>query len=144
MLHSAPIQPIGFVLKITNTTRDIIVADKVELADTSLKRMFGLLGKRGLDAGGGLWIRPSSGVHTFGMSFAIDVVGLDSYLKVIKLWRCLAPFRLTSISFKMRSVLELPCGAIASTRMELGDQLHISSLPAACAVLAGDTSHIDS
>jgi uncharacterized membrane protein (UPF0127 family) len=103
------------------------VGDSVELADTSLKRMFGLLGRRGLDAGGGLWIRPSSGVHTFGMAFRIDVVGLDSNLKVIKLWRCLAPFRLTSVSFKMRSVLELPCGAISRSRMELGDQLHISS-----------------
>jgi uncharacterized membrane protein (UPF0127 family) len=61
------------------------------------------------------------------MAFKIDVVGLDGNLKVIKLWRCLAPFRVTAVSFKMRSVLELPCGVIAQTRMEVGDQLHISS-----------------
>jgi uncharacterized membrane protein (UPF0127 family) len=54
-------------------------------------------------------------------------VGLDSDLRVIKLWRCLAPFRLTSVSFKLRSVLELPCGTISRLGMELGDQLHISS-----------------
>jgi len=115
------------MLRVTNTTRGITVGDRVELADTSLKRMFGLLGRRGLDAGGGLWIRPSSGVHTFGMAFRIDVVGLDRDLKVIKLWRCLAPFRLTSVSFKMKSVLELPCGVISQSQMQLGDQMDISS-----------------
>jgi uncharacterized protein len=115
-----------FMLKVTNTTRDITVGDKVELADTSFKRMFGLLGRRGLDAGGGLWIKPSSGVHTVGMAFKIDVVGLDRDLKVIKLWSCLAPFRLTSVSFKIKSVLEFPCGVISESKMEIGDQLQIS------------------
>ena len=101
------------MFKVTNTTRGTIVGHNIELADTSLKRMFGLLGRRGLDAGGGLWIKPSSGVHTFGMSFSIDVVALDSKLKVIKMWRCLPPYRVTSLSLKMRSVLELPCGALS-------------------------------
>jgi uncharacterized membrane protein (UPF0127 family) len=116
------------MLRVTNITRGITVGDKIELADTSLKRMFGLLGRRGLDAGGGLWIRPSSGVHTFGMAFSIDVVGLDRELRVIKLWSCLVPYRLTSVSFKLRSVLELPCGVIAESQMQVGDQLAISAV----------------
>jgi uncharacterized membrane protein (UPF0127 family) len=87
--------------------------------------MVGLLGRRGLDAGGGLWIKPSSGVHTFGMAFKIDVVGLDRDLMVIKLWRCLAPFRLTAVSMKLRSVLELPCGTIARSQIHIGDQIQI-------------------
>ena len=115
------------MFKVTNTTRGTTVGDCIELADTSLKRMFGLLGRRGLDAGGGLWIKPSSGVHTFGMAFGIDVVGLDGDLKVIKLWRDLRPFRVTSVSMKMRSVLELPPGAISQAEMRVGDQLQISS-----------------
>jgi len=123
------------MLKVTNITRGTVVGDKVELADTFFTRMFGLLGRRGLDAGRGLWIKPSSGVHTIGMGFEIDVVGLDRDLKVIKLWRCMAPFRLTSVSFKIKSVLEFPCGAISGSEMQIGDQLHISSanepLPAA-------------
>lgn len=126
------------MLRVTNTTRGTTVGDKVELADTSLKRMFGLLGRRGLDAGGGLWIRPSSGVHTFGMTFSIDVVGLDRELKVIKLWSCLVPFRLTSVSFKMRSVLEFPCGVISRSQMQLGDQLHISDSSEPASALASD------
>jgi uncharacterized membrane protein (UPF0127 family) len=114
------------MFKVTNTTRGTTVGSSIELADTSLKRMFGLLGKRGLDAGAGLWIKPSSGVHTVGMSFGIDVVGLDRDLKVIKLWRCLRPFRVTSVSLKLRSVLELPCGTIAQSQMQVGDQIEIT------------------
>jgi uncharacterized membrane protein (UPF0127 family) len=98
--------------------------------------MFGLLGRRGLDAGGGLWIKPSSGVHTFGMSFKIDVVGLDRDHKVIKLWRCLPPFRITSVSLKLKSVLELPCGTIAQAEMKVGDQLLITSISRSSAVEA--------
>jgi uncharacterized membrane protein (UPF0127 family) len=115
------------MFKVTNTTRGTTVGSNIELADTSLKRMFGLLGKRGLDAGGGLWIKPSSGVHTVGMSFGIDVVGLDRDLKIIKLWRCLPPFRVTSVSLKLRSVLELPCGTISQSQSQIGDQLQIAA-----------------
>jgi len=113
------------MLRVTNTTRGTTVGESVELADTSLRRMFGLLGRRGLDTGGGLWIKPSSGVHTFGMAFTIDVVGLDSNLMVIKLWRSLVPFRVTAVSMKLKSVIELPSGTIAATQMQLGDQLQI-------------------
>jgi uncharacterized protein len=118
---------------VTNTTRGTTVGNSIELADTSWKRMFGLLGRRGLDAGGGLWIKPSSGVHTVGMAFGIDVVGLDRDLKVIRLWRCLRPFRVTSVSFKLRSVLELPCGTIAQSQLQIGDQVAI--VPASEAAL---------
>ena len=117
------------MLKVTNTTRGTTVGDKVELADTSFKRMFGLLGRRGLDAGGGLWIKPSSGVHTVGMAFKIDVVGLDRDLKVVKLWRCIPPFRVTSVSFKVKSVLEFSCGVILGSQTQVGDQLQVSSVP---------------
>jgi uncharacterized membrane protein (UPF0127 family) len=113
--------------RVNNLTRKSSVGESIELADTSLTRMFGLLGRRGLDAGGGLWIRPSSGVHTFFMRFRIDVIGLDRELKVIKVWRCLAPFRVTSVSMKMDSVIELPCGAIKRSETQVGDQLEIVS-----------------
>jgi uncharacterized membrane protein (UPF0127 family) len=115
------------MFKVINTTRGTTVGDTIELADTSFKRMFGLLGRRGLDAGGGLWIKPSSGVHTFGMAFGIDVVGLDRNHKIIKMWRCLPPFRITSVSLKLKSVLELPCGAISKAELQVGDQLQITN-----------------
>ena len=115
------------MLTVTNSTRGTVLGENIELAGTSLKRMVGLLGRRGLAAGGGLWIDPSSGVHTFFMAFGIDVVGLDRDLKVVKLWRCIPPFRVTSVSLKVKSVIELPCGVISQAQLQVGDQLQIAS-----------------
>lgn len=108
---------------VKNVTRDSVIGDRIRIADTSLTRLFGLLSRSGLDAGEGLWIQPSSGVHTFFMRFPIDVVGLDRNRKVVKLWQNLVPYRVTSIQTKIRTVIELPPGHIAKTRTELGDNL---------------------
>ena len=115
------------MLKVTNITRGTTVGEKIELANTSMRRMFGLLGRKGLDVGEGLWIKPSSGVHTFFMLFSIDVIGLDRELNVIKLWHCLPPFRVTSVSMKLKSVIELPCGAIKAANVRIGDRLEIAT-----------------
>jgi uncharacterized membrane protein (UPF0127 family) len=95
------------------------------VADTSLPRMVGLAGRRRLDAGCGLLIKPSSGVHTFGMRFAIDVVALNKNMQVVKLWHHLRPFRITSVSLKTHSVLELAAGEIKRCQVEVGDRLEI-------------------
>jgi uncharacterized protein len=113
------------VVTVTNQTRETVIGSQITIADTSLSRMIGLLGKRGLNAGEGLWIKPSSGVHTIGMKFAIDVVGLDKNLRVVKLWPRLVPFRVTSVSLKVRSVIELGAGRIAECQVQLGDLLEV-------------------
>jgi uncharacterized membrane protein (UPF0127 family) len=111
------------LVKVINETKGDMVCDRVEVANTSMRRLFGLLGRNGLDTGEGLWIKPSSGVHTFGMSFPIDVIGLDRKGVVLKLWNDLAPFRLTSVSLKMHSVIELRAGQIAESGICVGDSL---------------------
>lgn len=111
------------VVKVFNQTQGEVVWERVEVANTSMRRLFGLLGRAGLAAGEGLWIKPSSGVHTVGMTFPIDVVGLDSKGVVIKLWHRLVPFRVTSVSWKMQSVIELPSGQIEESGIKVGDLL---------------------
>jgi uncharacterized membrane protein (UPF0127 family) len=106
-------------------TRNYLIGDKIEVASTSLRRIVGLLGRSKLDAGEGLWIRPSSGVHTFGMSFPIDVIALNADLRVVKLWSVLRPHRLTTVSWSVKSVLELPAGKITESRIEVGNLLQI-------------------
>ena len=113
-------------VEIVDQTRGTMIGDRIAVAETSLARMVGLLGKDRLDAGRGLWIRPSSGVHTIGMKFAIDVIGLDRNLKVVRLWERLVPQRITSVSLRLRSVVELPPGRIAECGVALGDTLRIS------------------
>ncbi|MDP9148172.1 MAG: DUF192 domain-containing protein [Acidobacteriota bacterium] len=112
-------------VKVVNQTRGNTVGERVEVADSSLTRFFGLLGRRGVEAGGGLWIKPSSGVHTIAMMFPIDVVGLDKELRVVKLWPRLVPFRVTSVSLKIKSVIELAAGSISERQIEVGDVLQI-------------------
>jgi uncharacterized membrane protein (UPF0127 family) len=100
------------------------IAHSVEIADSSLSRAKGLLGRKSLHEGTGLWIRPCSGVHTFGMAFAIDVIGLDRAYKVVKLWPDLRPHRMTMVIPSVRSVLEFPAGSIQQSVVQLGDVLH--------------------
>lgn len=114
------------IVTVRNETRDTVVGDRVEVATTSLTRMVGLLPKRHLDAGAGLWIKPSSGVHTIGMRFTIDVIGVDKHMKVVELWPNLVPLRVTKVSFKMRSAIELPAGQIHACGIEVGDQLSMA------------------
>jgi uncharacterized membrane protein (UPF0127 family) len=111
---------------ITNETRITVIGDRIEIANKALTRMVGLLGRPGIAPGGGLLIRPSSGVHTIGMSFPIDVIGLDKHMQVMRLWHSLVPFRVTSLSWKMQTVIELPAGRIIETGVQLGDTLRIN------------------
>ena len=108
-----------------NITKATTIGSQIDVADTSLKRLFGLAGRRRLDAGCGLLIRPSSGIHTFGMRFAIDVVALTKDLRVLRVWHRLRPFRITRVSLKIHNVLEIGAGEICRCNIEVGDQLEV-------------------
>ncbi len=113
------------LLTIENKSRAVTIGTGIELANTFLTRLVGLLGRKGLDTGGGLLIDPSSGVHTFGMRFAIDVVALDRQHRVHAVWPRLTPWKTSGVSWKIHSVLELPAGTIERCGIEAGDQLAI-------------------
>ena len=100
-----------------------VVARGCELADTSLKRMRGLLGRDALGAGSGLWIRPCNSVHTWFMRFPIDVIFLDSEASVVRIEPELKPWRMTRIVLSARSVLELEAGAAKRAGLKPGDRL---------------------
>lgn len=109
-----------------NRTKETFLAYRVKVADSMLSRLVGLLGKRSLRPDSGLWIVPSSGVHTLGMLFTIDVVFLDKNFKVVGLRELLRPFSITSLNLQAESVLELPAHSIIKSRTEIGDQLVVS------------------
>jgi uncharacterized protein len=109
------------LVTVFNKTSNREIAARVEVADTSLRRIVGLLGRDNLAPEEGLWINPSSGVHTVGMSFAIDVLGLDKHFSIVRMWSNLAPYRLTALNWNVRSVIELPAGRIAERNIQLAD-----------------------
>lgn len=112
-------------VSIHNKTRSTSVGKRIFVADTFLTRLVGLLGRRRLEPGAGLLIQPSSGVHTFGMLFPIDVVALDRQHRVYAVWPNLRPWRLSGVSWKIASILELPAGTILQSAIVLGDQMEI-------------------
>jgi uncharacterized membrane protein (UPF0127 family) len=114
-------------LTVTIPEKAVTIGSRIGLADTFVTRLFGLLGKSSLDDGSGILIRPSSGVHTMWMRFAIDVVALDKNLRVLKTWERLRPWRVTPVSLKTHCVLELAPGQISQLRIEAGDQLVLST-----------------
>jgi len=113
-------------MMIFNQTQRTVLCPRASAADTTLTRIAGLLGRPGLEPEEGLLIRPSSGVHTFGMRFAIDVVSLGRGDDVLGVWRAVRPWRICGLSFKTRSVLELAPGAIDRSSTKVGDKLQIT------------------
>ena len=111
-------------IQVRNLTRDVVLADAAEVADTSEKRRTGLLKHTGLAPGDGLWIVPCESVHSFFMKFSIDLVYLDRNKKVRKVRHRMVPWRL-SACLSAHSILELPAGAVAGSGTQAGDQLEI-------------------
>jgi len=115
-------------LYVYNKTRETFVATEATLADSYLRRLVGLLGKtrRWAQLGRGLWIVPSRGVHTIGMLFPIDLIFLNKEKEVIHIEEHVRPFRISSVSLKATSVLELPPHTIYRSGTQVGDRLEIA------------------
>ena len=108
-----------------NKTKETFLAFRVDVADSILSRLVGLLGKRSLKPDSGVWIVPANAIHTVGMMFTFDLVLIDKDFKVVGVRELIRPFRVTRPIFRAESVLELPAHAIFRSRTEVGDQLVI-------------------
>ena len=104
-----------------------VVCERCEIAESSLRRVRGLLGRKELVNGDGLLIRPTWSIHTWFMRFPIDVVFLDRDLKVLKLTERLDPWKATAHR-GAHSALELPAGEVQRTGLAVGERLAWGSL----------------
>ena len=95
------------------------------VADTPWARLRGLLGKMRMRTDEGLWMFPSRGIHTFGLMFSIDVIYLDSNLRVVDVIESLGPLRVGPFRLRCESVLELPARSVYGSGTQIGDQLLI-------------------
>ena len=100
-----------------------VVAGKVNVATTRVERAIGLLGRSGLQPGEAMWISPTRGVHTCGMRFSIDLVGLDATGMVVDRVVGLKPWRLRLPRWSVVGVLELPAGSLGRSDTQLGHRL---------------------
>jgi len=118
-------------MEAVNVTRGTVLATNLEVADTGAKRNRGLLGRKGLESGGGLWIVPCESVHTFFMQFAIDLIYLDRKHRIRKVRSNVVPWRI-SLCLSAHSILELPAGTIRVTQSVAGDQVELTEITSAC------------
>lgn len=98
------------------------VIPKVSKTTNFLERMRGLLAAPPLKSGEGLLIDPCSSVHTFGMTYAIDLVYLDKQLTVVKTVGALKPWRMSAAN-AASMVLELAAGSLDNLQLHSGQQL---------------------
>ena len=123
----SPARASGAPLRAENVTRGQTLATRVTVADRPAARLRGLIGRPPLGPGEGLLIEPCSGIHTFFMGFAIDVVFLDAAGAVVAALGPVRPWRLTRIYPTATAALELPPGTVAATGTTEGDRIEFAA-----------------
>ncbi len=108
-----------------NQTRECFLSLGVTPADTIFKRLKGLIGRFNMRSDEGLWVVPSSGVHTWGVLFPLDLIYLDENYRVVCVTEHFPRFRVGPLKIHAASVLELPTHTIYSSQTQPGDQLVI-------------------
>ena len=116
-----------------NLTRSTVLAADLETAAGLWGKFKGLMGRRALAPGAGLWLPDSNGIHMMFMRFPIDAIFLGnptaedgavrpvvSVHRDLRAWTGLVPFVRGA-----HGVLELPVGTIDATTTSVGDLILI-------------------
>ena len=118
------------VVAARNVSRDSVLAEHVEIAASLWARFMGLMGRRSLAPGHGLWLG-GNGIHMMFMRFPIDAVFLGRAdagggRRVVSVHRGLRPWTgLVPFSRGADGVLELPVGSIDRSGAQVGDVVHV-------------------
>ncbi len=100
----------------------LVIAEQVEMADSFLARLKGLMFRRELPFGCGLLLTPCWQIHTCFMRFAIDAVFCDKAGKVLYVKEQMKPWRWGRFVRGSHYTLELPGGSLQG-RVRVGDEL---------------------
>lgn len=106
---------------------DVEIAKKVEVADSFMTRLLGLMFSSGLGEKDGLLFYPSNSIHTFFMNYPIDVVFMDKKDTVVKFIPSMKPWRMTRMYFGAYKVLEMMGGSLQED-LKPGDKLDITCI----------------
>jgi uncharacterized membrane protein (UPF0127 family) len=113
---------------IFNKTTGEVLVRNAAVANTFLKRIFGLIRKKALTPEEGLIFYHAPSIHMFFMKFPIDVVFLDKNMAIIKICRALKPWKLANC-FGSSVTIEIPAGKTSQIPTKEGDILEF--IPAA-------------
>jgi len=108
-------------MRIMNRTRGTLLGTRVRLADSWWSRFRGFLLRPEPRRGEGILLTPCNAIHTWGMSFSLDVVFLDASGRVLDVMENLPPRTTAARVPGGRYVLEVPAGTIETTGTAVGD-----------------------
>lgn len=110
-------------LRIAGT--QVWLATEARVAGTSATRRAGLLGASSMRHGEALILAPTQGVHTFGMRFPLDIVGVRRDGTVVSL-RESVPRRRLVFSLRAFAMVEMAAGAVGRAGLRRGDRLEVA------------------
>jgi len=95
---------------------------EIELAETFLSRLRGLMGRKNLKKGRGLLLEPCNSIHMLFMRFSIDVIYLDKEFCIKKIARNVLPWIGMSFCFGAHGALEMASGEAERLKLAVGQQ----------------------
>ncbi|MDP2671840.1 MAG: DUF192 domain-containing protein [bacterium] len=101
-----------------------VVLTKVKIYSTLWSKVKGVIGEsepKGF--GEGVALPGVNSIHTFFVSFPIDLVFLDKGNRITRLVDGLKPWRVSPLVFQAKTTLELKTGSIKHLGLKLGDQV---------------------
>jgi len=115
-------------VKVLNLSKNTVVLEEAEVADTFFLRLKGLLDRSNIPPGRGILIQPCRAVHTVGMSFPIDVAFIDSKNYICHLTEEMPPYKLSPTVKRSAYVIEAPAGTFSQTHTAVGDEVKLERL----------------
>ena len=115
-------------MKLYHLSKENIIAEKVEIADSFFARAMGLMWRNSMEEKSALWIKSGTHIHTMFMRFSIDLIFVDKNLKVKKVYTRAKPWRhFFTGTWSANSVFELPEGSLSQLNVNEGDQLYVGT-----------------
>lgn len=103
-----------------------LITEQLMIAETFWQRLRGLIGQS-LENDAGLWINPCRSIHTCLMNYSIDVVFVDSTLRITGLAARVPAWQARIAPRKTQSTIELAAGRIEELKLKTGNRLVIVS-----------------
>src|SRR5690625_2228967 len=113
----------GIYRSVVRAADGVLVCARTRVAMNWWGRLRGLLARPPLETGEGLWLAPCNGIHTVGMTYAIDVVFMSSERYILAIAKALPPLRFRSGPRGSRAVLELPAGDADRLGLIVGERM---------------------
>lgn len=105
------------------SSRQLCLWPEVTVLTSFPQRLTGLLLRQGLARGQAFWFPNCAAVHSWGMQFALDIVGLDKQQRIVSVERNVQPGRMLRLA-QTCSIVECEAGTPFPLEHWLGQSLH--------------------